>query len=305
MAYYLLPRCLANKRYAVLIAGFILFSFGIILLNVFVDGLFSGGTALPSSPLANWGTFWGYGGYGAPFICGIFLVARGIKYYDRILKEKEELIKANTESELQLLTAQVHPHFLFNTLNCIYSFALRRSPVAADLVGSLERTLRYMINSSTVESVPLSREIGMLEDYVRLERMRYGDRLSISMEVTGECDGKKIDPLLLIPLIENCFKHGVGAALEEAWIKMRIFIEDAFIRAEFSNSQSLPSVESERKGIGLKNVRKRLELLYPGQHSLEVSRPPGAFRVFIRFPLNQKIANRFSYGKEDHLSACR
>ncbi|HEY5391740.1 MAG TPA: histidine kinase [Hanamia sp.] len=219
-------------------------------------------------------------------ICTIFLAIKMFKSWYQKQQEKLMLIKANADAEMQLLKAQIHPHFLFNTLNNIYSFTLTKSPQASVVVRHLNDTLSYMINECSAEFVPLEKEIKLLQDYISLEQVRYGNSLHIQTEIIGDIEGKKISPLLLIPFLENSFKHGASKMLEHPWIKL--WIEVKSTELDFSLSNSMPSSNddcNQKKGIGLKNVKKRLALLYPQTHSLSIESSPGIFIVKMKVPL--------------------
>jgi LytS/YehU family sensor histidine kinase len=187
---------------------------------------------------------------------------------------------------MQLLKAQVHPHFLFNTLNNIYSFAIQKSTDTGNLVLKLSDTLKYMLNECDVPFVAVSKEIKMIYDYIGLEKVRYGSRLDLKIEMKGEYKNKLIVPLLLIPFIENCFKHGASKMLKHPWIKMLIIIKENDLFMEVSNNKPSAAVAPNSKsGIGLKNVQKRLQLLYPQQHELVIKETEDEFSVKLKLPL--------------------
>ena len=200
-------------------------------------------------------------------------------------KIKAELEKDKLASQLELLKAKLNPHFLFNTLNNIYSFSLTKSPQAQVLVEKLAGTLQYMIAECDVALVHLEMELKMIMDYIELEKVRYGNRLQMKIDVMGECRNKLIAPLLLIPFVENCFKHGTSKMLEEPWIEMKITIEDNMLFFALVNSKPEKNVYDEKKGIGLNNVRKRLDILYQKRYSLEISNSVNYFSVTLNLPL--------------------
>jgi histidine kinase len=288
MAYYFLPRLLLRRKYVTF--GLILLAFtGIVLVGMAeTDHYFNPGeSGADLSLLSLWGMFWGYAGYGPLAVCGFFLVIKILKNHDHKMEEKSTLLRENEDSELQILKAQIHPHFLFNTLNNIYSFALSQSPIAAGLAGNLSGTMRYMITDCEADLVPLAKELKMLRDYIELEKVRYGERLSMKLEIEGGGDHKLIAPLLMIPFIENCFKHGSSQLLGPCWIKMHIFINEDALHLELSNNKPSQAVlPADQKRIGLRNVRKRLELLYPGNHSLQINPGTDTYCVSMRVPLH-------------------
>lgn len=200
-----------------------------------------------------------------------------------------ELKKENVESQLQLLKAQVHPHFLFNTLNNIYSYTQNTSPVASQLVMGLSEMLRYMLYEGSQPIVPLSKEIKMIEEYITLERIRYGNKLDLHIDLPDDTDGLYIAPLLLLPFAENCFKHGTSHVLEHPWLNLQITIQENTMAMKLLNGQ--PSSLGNRDGnhgIGIANVRKRLELIYPGKHELIITNDPDVFIVNLKLELSKK-----------------
>ena len=204
------------------------------------------------------------------------------------LKQQETLqvAREKAKAELQLLKAQIHPHFLFNTLNNIYFFTLTASPKAPEMLMKLADMLRYILNECNEALVPVEKEIKMIENYVALEKIRYGDRLKMELEVEGDYNNKMIAPLLLIPLIENSFKHGASKMLANPWVNLNITIEGHYLFFLLSNSRPDEIVILQRGGhIGLNNVRKRLALLYPAAHELSVVDGSESFEVYMKIRL--------------------
>jgi LytS/YehU family sensor histidine kinase len=202
------------------------------------------------------------------------------------MEEREILVRENTHAEMQLLKAQVHPHFLFNTLNNIYSFALRKSPDAGGLVLKLSDTLKYMINECETPLVPLEKELKLIKDYIGLEKVRYGNRLNMEIEIKGDYKNKLIVPLLLISFVENAFKHGASKMLKLPWIRLKIIIKENDFYLELSNSKPLQAFyQNGKNGIGLKNVQKRLQLLYPHEHELIIESTEDEFLIKMQVPL--------------------
>lgn len=291
VAYAILPRFFLKKKRLPPILLLVGFTIGIEALSVFIDHRFDPtGQPLDLSILGLWGMLSSYTGYGPPAVCAVFVIIKTIKNYNRTMEEKETLIRENAEAEALLLKNQVHPHFLFNTLNNIYSFALGRSRVALRLIESLSSTIRYMITDCSADFVPLAKEINMIRDYIQLEKVRYTHRLNTELRVHGNPENKFIAPLFLIPLVENCFKHGASRQLGDPWVKLLIFIEGPLLRVEISNSKPPSTTGTEKKGIGLSNVRKRLQLLYPGNHSFEICPAIESFTIHMEVPLHTVLA---------------
>ena len=195
--------------------------------------------------------------------------------------EKEKLT-----AELQLLKAQVHPHFLFNTLNNLYALTLRKSDGAPEMVLKLSGLLSYMLYECNATEVPLEKEIRMLENYVDLEKLRYGSRLDVSLNFTGDIRGKTITPLLLIPFVENAFKHGSSEQLEQAWISLDLAVEGNRMSFKLVNSKDAnESPGGGAGGIGLVNVRKRLELIHANNYELKITPQEETFLVYLSLEL--------------------
>jgi hypothetical protein len=207
------------------------------------------------------------------------------KHFYRKDQANQQLVREKLTAELQLLKAQVHPHFLFNTLNNLYSLTLLKSDHAPEVVLKLSGLLRYMLYECNAPQVPLDKEVRMMQDYVELERLRYGDRLDLAVNVRGDLAGKGVAPLLLLPFLENAFKHGASEQLDQAWIALDLTVKDNLLKMKLINSVSEeappPVPDADCHGIGLQNVRKRLELLYPGRHELKILREAETFIVTL------------------------
>jgi sensor histidine kinase YesM len=221
-----------------------------------------------------------------PFtVCGIFLSIKMLKTWYLKEEEKQILLTENANAEIQLLKAQIHPHFLFNTLNNIYSFTLNKSPEAAELVSKLSDTMNYMITDCNTEFIPLQKELKMIADYMGLEQVRYGKRLDVKINITGEYQSKIIIPLLMIPFVENSFKHGTSKMLRDPWIKLFIQADAEILHFTLINNKPVTEVINGKSGIGLENVKKRLELLYPKNHLLLIEQTENTFTVNMQVPI--------------------
>lgn len=175
-----------------------------------------------------------------------------------------------TIAELQLLKAQVHPQFLFNTLNNIYSFAMNGSQQTPGLILKLSSLLSYMLYDCKTEEVRLEKEIDIMKNYIDLEKERYGNRIEISWSVEGEVKDKLIAPLLLLPFIENAFKHGISELIDKPWLSIDISVKNGMLRCKFANSKH-EFIAINSFGTGISNVKKRLDFLYPGMHELKIN----------------------------------
>jgi len=226
---------------------------------------------------------------GAITVGGIAAAIKLMKYWYGKEQRNLQLQKENISAELQLLKAQVHPHFLFNTLNNIYSHTQQHSPVASTMITGLSDLLRYMLYEGSQPLVPLSKELKMLQDYMNLEQIRYGNKLELFIDLPRDTKGLYIAPLLLLPLVENCFKHGTSHVLEQPWVNIQIFIRDKQLQMKLLNGKvHVAETHTMPKGIGISNVRKRLALLYPGKHELTITEEEEVFIVNLKVELDYK-----------------
>jgi two-component system, LytTR family, sensor histidine kinase AlgZ len=192
-------------------------------------------------------------------------------------------------AELQLLKAQVHPHFLFNTLNNIYSFSLENSPKTPELILKLSSLLNYMIYNCKTEKVLLEKEVEVMKNYIDLEKERYGNKIKISWNVEGDVKDKFIVPLLLLPFLENAFKHGASEQIENPWIGVDISVNNDTLLCKISNSKN-EFVKQSNNCIGINNVKKRLSILYKDKHDLEIIDNQNLFVVSMTLVLTDAVA---------------
>lgn len=287
IVYYLSPKFLLKNQRVHFCISVLLFTAIIyilfILYRFWIQGLVN--DSRDKQLLMAWYISMNFVTNGPPVVCAMFLTLKMGKNYYIKMQEKLTLIQKNNNAELQLLKAQIHPHFLFNTLNNIYSFALSKSPKAGNLVLKLSDTLRYMITDCEATLVPLEKELKMIEDYIGLEKVRYGDRLNLLVQINGNPENKLIAPLLLIPFLENCFKHGASIMRGQQWINLKIDIKNNLLDFQLSNSKPAQTISGNKKGIGLANVQKRLQLLYPGKYFLKTESTNDTFNVHLQVDL--------------------
>jgi LytS/YehU family sensor histidine kinase len=211
----------------------------------------------------------------------------GIKFFKRLTIKQRDLMQAQQEkmtAELQLLKAQVHPHFLFNTLNNIYSFSLDKSSKTPGLILKLSSLLSYMLYDCKAEEVRLEKEVEIMRNYIDLEKERYGSKIEISWNVEGEIKDKFIAPLLLLPFLENAFKHGTSEQIEKSWLSVDISLNQEMLRCKIANSKN-EYTQISNHGIGIVNVKKRLEFIYPGKHELKINDEGNFFVVSMLIKL--------------------
>jgi len=200
---------------------------------------------------------------------------------DWFLQEKQisEITNTQLTTELHYLRSQVNPHFLFNTLNNIYSLTLKKSDKAPEVVLRLSEMMEYMLYESDDSRVPLEKEIKNLSNYLEIEKIRQGNNATIDFAVTGEFHGKKIAPLLFLPLLENAVKHGINKSIVGSFLnaKLSISSEQLTFTVENNNPVQEGTIKGER--IGIQNLKKRLELFYKDHYSLHIDNSGGRFMV--------------------------
>jgi sensor histidine kinase YesM len=288
IVYYLFPEYFVHKRYVrsiILLSVFTLVTYFFYILHHFhAHNILNNSKDVQL--LMGWFFTMNFIINGPPVICAMFLTIKMLKTYYVKMEEKRILANENVQAELQLLKAQVHPHFLFNTLNNIYSFVLTQSPDAGSLVLKLSHTLRYMINECEADLVPLEKEIQLLRNYIGLEKVRYGNRLHLEVNITGDYANKMIAPLLMIPFVENSFKHGISMMRGRQWIHLELNVHDKQLYFNIGNSKPMQPVSQHGKeGIGLLNVQKRLQLIYPGKHHLTIESTDDVYIVHLQVAL--------------------
>lgn len=197
---------------------------------------------------------------------------------------KKNLVKEKMAAELSFLKSQVHPHFLFNTLNNLYALTLIKSEKTSDVVLKLSGLLDYMIYKSNDKFVSLSKELEIMTNYIELEELRYNKRLDLEYKLDGNPGTYKIAPLILLPFIENAFKHGASNDRSSPKIIIKVKIEHNCLILNVVNTilGQKQNDETLSEGIGLKNVRRRLELIYPQMHNLEINESEEQFEVNLK-----------------------
>jgi two-component system LytT family sensor kinase len=231
-----------------------------------------------------------------PVILLAFLVMEGLALAYFFLKAwtKSELIQTQLQAdqlstEIKFLKSQINPHFLFNTLNNLFSMAQGKgNDELADGISKLSGMMRYMLYDSNEESVLLSKEITYLEECITLNKLRYADEeVIISFDHAGQIADIRIAPMLFIPFVENAFKHGVAIGQRTAiQIAIAVSGQKLIFNCVNTDYSSIRKMEMEISGIGLENVKRRLELVYPGKHRLKINKEDGKFMVNLEIDLS-------------------
>lgn len=188
------------------------------------------------------------------------------------------------EEELKFLKMQIHPHFLFNTLNTLYGFALKKADETPEMILKLSNLLDYILYQINKPFVSLKDEIAHIEDYISLEKMRFHNSLKIDLNTNNAEDSLKIAPMLLMPFVENSFKHGT---IVDGFLKIYINIISTPNDIEFDISNTHKSQKQITEGIGLKNIKKRLEMLYPNRYNLQIDNSNDSFKVVLKLQTNE------------------
>ncbi len=222
-----------------------------------------------------------------PTFCVFFKL---FKFWYIEQQQKNRIEKEKLNAELELLKAQLHPHFLFNTLNNLYSLVYEKSDLAPKMLLRLSGLLSYVLYECKADEVLLSKEINAIKDYVSLEKERYGIRLDVSLNFSGDIDNKMIAPMLFQPFVENAFKHGTSEQLGNVWMSIDLSVKQNQLYFKIINSCDENGIVNNEKGIGINNVRKRLELLYRDrfdlQHGIEAGVYIACLAIELRTPGN-------------------
>tara|TARA_B100000965_G_scaffold346739_1_gene318424 strand:- start:221452 stop:222474 length:1023 start_codon:yes stop_codon:yes gene_type:complete len=203
----------------------------------------------------------------------------------RLSNRWKQTEKERHNAQLSYLTSQINPHFLFNTLNSIYGLTITQAPKAADMVGKLSEMMRYTLDSSRKEMVPLNEEIHYLQGYIALQKVRLDENISLEVSIDKDEFGHQIAPLILLPFIENAFKYGVNAE-QNSNIKIHLKTNEKLLKLTvFNNKVEVDAQNLKKSGFGIENTKKRLELIYPEKHELELIENDYDFTVKLNLQL--------------------
>ncbi|QJW92279.1 histidine kinase [Spirosoma taeanense] len=283
--HYFLPRYLLAGRYVRYFGLVLLSILGYLLVQAFYDFILYGFVIAPTFN-QDWLETLSYNFFSTLWYLGLMVPLKlSIDWYEqqRLL---QKIAVEKLQAEVNFLRSQVNPHFLFNILNNLYALTLKKSDLAPDMVLKLSDMMEYMLYDSDDARVPLEKEISYLQNYIELERIRCGDHSAITLDINGQPNGQQIAPLLLLPLVENAFKHGVGKRTGEAWLRGTLTLDHSALSMTVENTKPATIPNRKNGGIGLVNLRKRLELLYPGRYSLQIEEKPQTYRASLYISLN-------------------
>lgn len=290
--YYLIPKFLLKNKhklfilysiYTLIISSFFV-SLSILYGAIFLDHL----RLNNSSPLTKTFLFIVLGVYCIVFIS--ITIGLVINAYKSIVKNedlKNKILQTQLqlkEQELKLLKMQIHPHFLFNSLNTIYGFALKKGEETPKMILKLSNLLDYILYQIEKPSVSLENEIYHLQDYISLEKLRFHDTLQVNLIKKNTFENIDIAPMMLIPFVENSFKHG---AIIDGVLVVKILIENLNETLYFEVENSIIDKPNNEAGIGLENIKKRLVMLYPNAHTLIIENNNDTFKVGLTLQLNK------------------
>ena len=282
--YFLMPKFLFKRKYFLFFLFFILSSIVFIFLQrtivfyitypVFYPDVAGNYTYMQFNPFYSFMNIY--------TVVGLVAAIKLLKYWFQNQQLKSDLENRNMAAELAMLRSQINPHFLFNTLNNIDTLVEEDPAQASDSIIKLSDIMRYMLYDANNENVLLSNEIEYLESYISLQQLRIHDQEYIRFETKGDYPNRNIAPMLFIPFVENAFKHGKKNVISPG-VTILLEYNRQFIKFEVKNYYDEPDSgrESVKEGIGLKNIRRRLELLYPDKHDLGIRSNNGVYHVML------------------------
>lgn len=279
--YVLIPRLLYTKKYAWFITAFVLLIVTSSVIKMNILGRVLNAPALMSFSGNLKGRIYDN------VLPHFFLVMAGafIKVmfdYSRLQRRMAETAKEKAEAELNFLKSQINPHFLFNSLNSVYFLIDKNNTNARDSLHKFSDMLRYQLYEVNGARIPVEREISYLKDYVDLQKLRKDEQYDVSFDYSPGVNGFLIEPLLLIPFVENAFKHVSAHGEKSNFIKIELHRTKDELVFSAENSTDSGRSADPYGGIGLNNVKRRLELLYPGKHELHIHDKDGVYRVELK-----------------------
>lgn len=211
-----------------------------------------------------------------------------IRVHYKSLEFEQQLLREKLQSELNFLRAQTNPHFLFNTLNNLYVLARKKSDRTADAIMMLSKIMRFVLYECRSPRIPVADESKIIQDYIELEKLRYNNRLNVKFEENIEQPGGSIAPLLLLPFVENSFKHGANSTTGDANISVSLSLKNNVLDFIVQNTVEPGDRPSGSEGIGLKNVQRQLDLIYPDRYELDLGQENGTYTARLRVKLEEE-----------------
>jgi sensor histidine kinase YesM len=282
--YVLIPQLLYKKRYVWFVIIFILMIFGSSVLKMNILG-----RLLNNPELLNWSANLKKSLYNN-IIPHFFLVIAGAAVklmldYGKLQKRMAETAREKAEAELSFLKSQINPHFVFNSLNSVYFLINKDNVEARGALHKFSEMLRYQLYEVRDDKIPIEKEINYLEDYMDLQQLRKDEKYTVQFNHSPEVKGFLIEPLLLVPFVENAFKHISHYPDKINFVKVDMTQSNGVFIFSVVNSKEQQRVTEQHEGIGLNNVKRRLELMYPGKHELKIDEADDKFTVQLNLQL--------------------
>lgn len=295
--YFLIPRFLQRGKYwwyGALFVATVMGTAGLITYGYHLNAYFTG-ISFEELFGVNSGGYWGlFKSSAIPSTAASMTLAMSIKLTKNWLKSEKrrhQIEKEKLQTELKFLRSQLNPHFLFNTINSIFVLIHKNQDMASDSLAKFSELLRYQLYECNETHIPLERELEYLRNFIELEKLRHtSEQLQIELSMDHSAAGSlDIAPFLLIPFIENAFKHVSNHPTQTNWIRMRLLVNNSNLEFQIANSYQPMQIatDEETSGIGLTNVRRRLELLYPNAHILDVQCSDTDFTVGLQLKLDE------------------
>lgn len=284
--YYLIPNYLTKKRFLTYCALLIVSAILITPLRIIVFYFKFSDWPLQQEQLLDDQYYYFIVSF---FIAGSTTIFKIIGDWARQLREQQQLQTQTMQSELRFLKSQINPHFLFNTLNNLYALTLKKDDKAPEIVIKLSEMMRYMLYECNERRVPLQKEVNYIRNYLDLEKLRQGQNVDINFSVEGNLGDQEIAPLMFIPFLENSFKHGLNNHISKGFVNIALKICDNNVEFFIENSKpDAPISQGGRRsgGIGLVNVKRRLNLLYPDHYELTIEDTPKSYAVSLLLDLD-------------------
>jgi len=223
---------------------------------------------------------------------GVVFITVALRYIYLQFREQKRLQDMQNEHlaiEMKYLKNQINPHFLFNTLNSLYSLIINKKDQAGELVLRLSDMMRYMIYDASKPGIPIEKEIELLQNYILLEKTRFGNRVSVSFNILGETNSLKIPALICLPLVENSFKHGLSDGVDEVLISIDLSIKDSEVNLIVENTKPKLLNKEKQGGFGLQNLKRRLDLLFNEDYEFKIKEDLDSYLAILKFDTTKLI----------------
>jgi sensor histidine kinase YesM len=283
--YLLIPQLLYKKRYVLFVLTFVVFVFASSAFKMYLEGQIAGAPRMFSLFSGNFKER-----VYDNVIPHFLLVSTGAAFkllldYAKAQRRLGEMAREKAEAELNFLKSQINPHFLFNSLNSVYFLIDKNNEQARQALHKFSDMLRYQLYECNDDKISIEKEISFLKDYVDLQKLRKDENYSVEFNASPDVKGFSIEPLLLMSFVENAFKHISHNSHKKNFVKMDLSRSNGLFQFSVENSKEQHPSEQTHSGIGLNNVKRRLELLYPGKHQLNIGQTDETFTVDLKIKI--------------------